>query len=467
MMTRRRYPPSPSDRGRPAARRRGSLLLEMAMAAVMLTVAMALTVKVLGYAGQQRRSAEQRQRAILEVANVMERITAEPFDEVTAERARPALDLAGGGRLAARCRAGRRGERGAARAGPVGQADRGPAAVEGPIGRVGGTGPAHHLDRATGGRRHDRIPEEPADRAASRVLADRDARGDDRPGGPARPLRRHDPAPDARRLRRAGAAERRGGARPAGRAVPRGRPRLRRCPAPAARPASGSRLDGLAWSRSTTRCTTAGSPASSPPTARRAGTSRTARAQRHRRPSSAATTGRGGSWPWSSAAKARAGPIDPSQPDRGPGPGRQGPARAAAIGRRASRDDRDRGPIGRDGACWPIAVLVCLIVLTLIAGALLRVGAGPARRDPRRGASAPGRMARRGGPPAGPRPARRRPRLHRRDLGHRRPRAGLGRRRHRHDHRRAARPATRNAGRSAPGPTIPANRPGESATPVS
>ena len=33
-------------------------------------------------------SADQRQRAMLEAANVMERITAEPFDEVTAERAR-------------------------------------------------------------------------------------------------------------------------------------------------------------------------------------------------------------------------------------------------------------------------------------------------------------------------------------------------------------------------------------------
>ena len=49
---------------------------------------MGLTVKVLGFAGQQRRAAEQRQRAIVEVANAMERITAERFDAVTAERAR-------------------------------------------------------------------------------------------------------------------------------------------------------------------------------------------------------------------------------------------------------------------------------------------------------------------------------------------------------------------------------------------
>jgi hypothetical protein len=64
------------------------LLPELAMAAVMLSIVMTLTVKVLGYAGQQRRSADQRQRAILEVANVMERITADPFGQITADRAR-------------------------------------------------------------------------------------------------------------------------------------------------------------------------------------------------------------------------------------------------------------------------------------------------------------------------------------------------------------------------------------------
>jgi hypothetical protein len=58
------------------------------MSVVMLSIAMGLTIKVLGYAGQQRRSADQRQRAMLEVANVMERIAALPFDELTTERAR-------------------------------------------------------------------------------------------------------------------------------------------------------------------------------------------------------------------------------------------------------------------------------------------------------------------------------------------------------------------------------------------
>jgi hypothetical protein len=74
--------------GRPAASRRGSLLAEVAMGTVMVMIAMTLTVKVLGYAGSQRRAADHRQRAVQEAANVMERITAYPYDEITPERAR-------------------------------------------------------------------------------------------------------------------------------------------------------------------------------------------------------------------------------------------------------------------------------------------------------------------------------------------------------------------------------------------
>ena len=85
----RNTPASPRFAARPGRwPRRGSLLVEMTIAAAMLSVAMVMTVQVLGYSGQQRRASDQRQRAMLEVANLMERITAEPFDEVTAERAR-------------------------------------------------------------------------------------------------------------------------------------------------------------------------------------------------------------------------------------------------------------------------------------------------------------------------------------------------------------------------------------------
>jgi len=69
-------------------RRRGSLLVEVAMATVLLMIAMTLMVKVLGWVAHERRSAERRQRALMEVANVMERITAYPFEEVTPDLAR-------------------------------------------------------------------------------------------------------------------------------------------------------------------------------------------------------------------------------------------------------------------------------------------------------------------------------------------------------------------------------------------
>jgi hypothetical protein len=68
--------------------RRGSLLVEVAMAAVLLMIAMGLTVKVLGLVAVERRASERRQRALFEVGNLMERITAYPFDEVTPELGR-------------------------------------------------------------------------------------------------------------------------------------------------------------------------------------------------------------------------------------------------------------------------------------------------------------------------------------------------------------------------------------------
>jgi hypothetical protein len=83
----------PGDHGRhPAARRarrrrRGSLLAELAMATVLVTIAMTLTVRVLGWVALERRGAERREQAVVEVANLMERITAYPFEEVTPDLA--------------------------------------------------------------------------------------------------------------------------------------------------------------------------------------------------------------------------------------------------------------------------------------------------------------------------------------------------------------------------------------------
>jgi hypothetical protein len=66
-----------------ASRRRGSMLAEAAMSGVILAIAMALTVKVLGWVALERRAVERRQWAAQEVCNVMERITARPYDAVT------------------------------------------------------------------------------------------------------------------------------------------------------------------------------------------------------------------------------------------------------------------------------------------------------------------------------------------------------------------------------------------------
>jgi hypothetical protein len=60
-------------------------LTELAMSMVMLVIAMTLTVKLLGFVAHERRAAERRERALVETANVMERITAHEFDEVTPE----------------------------------------------------------------------------------------------------------------------------------------------------------------------------------------------------------------------------------------------------------------------------------------------------------------------------------------------------------------------------------------------
>jgi hypothetical protein len=64
------------------------LLAEVAMSSAMLMIAMALTVKVLGWVGTQRKVWDRRQWAAQEAANLMERVTSRPFGDVTAESAR-------------------------------------------------------------------------------------------------------------------------------------------------------------------------------------------------------------------------------------------------------------------------------------------------------------------------------------------------------------------------------------------
>ncbi len=74
--------------GKPPGNRRGSLLAEVGISTVVLTIVMGLTVKVLGTIAQERRAASERQQGTLEVGNLMERITAYPFEQVTPELAR-------------------------------------------------------------------------------------------------------------------------------------------------------------------------------------------------------------------------------------------------------------------------------------------------------------------------------------------------------------------------------------------
>ena len=74
--------------GKPPGNRRGSLLAEVGISTVVLTIVMGLTVKVLGTIAHERRAASERQLGALEAGNLMERITAYPFDQVTPELAR-------------------------------------------------------------------------------------------------------------------------------------------------------------------------------------------------------------------------------------------------------------------------------------------------------------------------------------------------------------------------------------------
>lgn len=72
-------------RRRNARPRRGSLLAETAMSGVLLVIAMGLVAQVVAAVANQRRTWDRRQTAVFEAANLMERVTARPFDELTAE----------------------------------------------------------------------------------------------------------------------------------------------------------------------------------------------------------------------------------------------------------------------------------------------------------------------------------------------------------------------------------------------
>src|SRR5262245_31989161 len=69
-----------------ASRRRGYNLLEVSVAGALLMVGLSLTVGLLAGSLSQRRSAVQRQWAILQATNLMERATSLPPAQITNER---------------------------------------------------------------------------------------------------------------------------------------------------------------------------------------------------------------------------------------------------------------------------------------------------------------------------------------------------------------------------------------------
>jgi Tfp pilus assembly protein PilV len=61
-------------------------LIELCVAAALLAAALSAAVTVLGMVARQRRGAELRAQAIEQADNVLERLTAEPWDAITPQR---------------------------------------------------------------------------------------------------------------------------------------------------------------------------------------------------------------------------------------------------------------------------------------------------------------------------------------------------------------------------------------------
>ena len=67
------------------SRRDGGLLVELMGAVVVMSAAFAIAVPVIGKTGALRRQAEQRQLALQEAANLMERVAALPWNDISQE----------------------------------------------------------------------------------------------------------------------------------------------------------------------------------------------------------------------------------------------------------------------------------------------------------------------------------------------------------------------------------------------
>jgi len=71
--------------------RRGMTLLELAVAGALLGTLLVVCLQLLAATAAQRRAADQRQLAVLEVENAMERLAARPWAELTPQAAAPQL----------------------------------------------------------------------------------------------------------------------------------------------------------------------------------------------------------------------------------------------------------------------------------------------------------------------------------------------------------------------------------------
>jgi Tfp pilus assembly protein PilV len=66
-------------------RRPGFGLIEMAVTGVLIVVAMAVTIQVIGWIALERKAVERRERALLEAENVLEHIAAIPYADLSTE----------------------------------------------------------------------------------------------------------------------------------------------------------------------------------------------------------------------------------------------------------------------------------------------------------------------------------------------------------------------------------------------
>jgi prepilin-type N-terminal cleavage/methylation domain-containing protein len=80
-------------------RRRGMTLVELMVAAALLGAIMVVCLQLLAATAQQRRHADQRRLALLEVENAMERLAARPWNELTPQTAAAQLSPSIRGRL--------------------------------------------------------------------------------------------------------------------------------------------------------------------------------------------------------------------------------------------------------------------------------------------------------------------------------------------------------------------------------